>query len=224
MRSKAICLYSGGLDSTTCLYFAKQAGYEVVALTIHYGQLHHKEIEMTGKVCKILKIQQYQTHFELPWKGSALLDSKIKIPKGRNEKQMAEAIPVTYVPARNSIFLSLATSCAEAENAEAIFIGVNALDYSGYPDCRPDYIAAFEQLIKLGTKRGAEGGRTQIKTPLLHKTKKEIVELAYSLKVPLEWTWSCYQGDEKPCQECDSCLLRAKGFEEAGMRDPLTEG
>lgn len=221
MKTKAICLYSGGLDSTTCLYLAQKQGYTPIALTLHYGQTHHREIEMTRKVCQILGIEQYQTQWELPWKGSALLDSKISLPKKRSLKEMTADIPSTYVPARNSIFLSMAASCAEAQQAQTIFIGVNALDYSGYPDCRPEYIKAFENLLKIGTKEGVEGRPLKIETPLLYKTKKEIVKLAVSLQVPLEWTWSCYEGGQKPCQECDSCLLRAKGFEEAGLHDPL---
>lgn len=217
---KAVCLLSGGLDSTTALYAAIQDGYKVTALTIHYGQLHSKEIEFAKSTAKKLQLNHSVVSFEMPWKGSALLDRSIPVPLNRDEKKMTADIPNTYVPARNSIFLTLAASCAEATGAEAIFIGANILDYSGYPDCRPEFFEAFEKMIALGTKAGVEGRALEIKTPLLRLNKKEIILLGKKINVPFENTWSCYQGQEMPCGKCDSCLLRAKGFQEAGFRDP----
>ncbi len=216
----AVCLLSGGLDSTTALYFAIHEGFLPLALTIDYGQLHKREIESAKRIAQKLGIEHEIILIPLPWGSSSLIDSQIPIPENRNLNDLAKDIPNTYVPARNTIFLSFATSMAEANGAEAIFIGANALDYSGYPDCRPDYLNAFEQLIKQGTKHGVEGKPLEIKAPLIHLTKSQIIKLALKLGAPLEWTWSCYKGGEYPCQICDSCLLRKKGFEEAGIQDP----
>ena len=224
MKPKAICLFSGGLDSTTALYSARAGGYECIALTLQYGQRHSKEIECSKKIAAQLGLQHFLVPIELPWKGSALLDLSIQMPIGRNEQEMAKEIPMTYVPARNSIFLTFAASCAEACGAGAIYIGANALDYSGYPDCRPEYFGAAETMLRLGTKAGVEGKGIEIKAPLLKMSKKEIVLLGAKLGVPFEKTWSCYQGKARPCGECDSCILRAKGFREAGIPDPLTKG
>lgn len=221
MMKKAVCLLSGGLDSTTALYVARSQGYNVKALTVHYGQLHEKEILCAKEIAKHLQIEHKIISISLPWGGSALLDPQIPVPVGREESEISQGIPSTYVPARNSIFLTLAASYAEASEAEAIFIGANALDYSGYPDCRPEYFEAFQEAIRLGTKVGLEGKAIRIETPLLNLSKKEIVKLGLKLKVPFEKTWSCYQGREFPCEQCDSCLLRAKGFREAGIQDPL---
>ena len=218
---KAICLFSGGLDSTVSLYVACSEGYSPVALSIEYGQRHLREISAARVLTGRLKIPHYFSTVSMPWKGSALLDSKIKLPKDRDEKMMSEEIPVTYVPGRNSVFLSLAMSCAEAEKADAIFFGANVLDYSGYPDCRPEYLEAFGEAVRLGTQAGVGGWKVEIKAPLIHLTKKEIVVLGQKLGVPFEMTWSCYAGGDKPCGACDSCILRAKGFREAGIRDPL---
>ncbi len=218
---KAVCLFSGGLDSATALYVARSEGYELLALTIHYGQLHEREIHSAREIAAGLKIPHEIVAISLPWKGSALLDSSVPMPLRRPLEEMTQEIPSTYVPARNSIFLALASSWAETAKAEAVFIGANALDYSGYPDCRPEYLAAFEEMIRLGTKAGAEGRKIQIKAPLLRLSKKEIIQLGRRLGVPFEKTWSCYQGKGTPCGECDSCRLRAKGFEEAGLKDPL---
>ena len=217
---KAVCLFSGGLDSTTALYSARESGYEPAALTIHYGQLHHKEIEFAKLTAKKLSIQHYVVPITMPWGGSSLLDRDILMPKGRAAAEMEKNIPNTYVPARNSIFLALAVSCAETVSASAVFIGANALDYSGYPDCRPEFFKSFEDVISKGTKAGVQGVKIEIKAPLLYLSKREIVELGKTLGVPYEDTWSCYQGGEKPCGVCDSCLLRAKGFQEAGLKDP----
>lgn len=218
---KAIVLLSGGLDSTTALYAARRDGREAIPLSIHYGQLHERELEAAKRIAASLKLEHWIIPLSLPWGGSALTDSRFRVPKGRDEKQMAKEIPVTYVPARNSIFLSLAASLAEVKEAEEIYFGANALDYSGYPDCRSAFLETFEELILRGTKAGSQGRRIRIVAPLLKLSKGEIVRLGQELGVPYEQTWSCYEGREFPCGECDSCLLRAKGFREAGMEDPL---
>ena len=218
---KAICLLSGGLDSTVSLYVARSEGYSPIALSIEYGQRHFREISVARALTKKLVIPHYFAALSMPWKGSALLDAKIKLPTGRDEKTMSCEIPVTYVPGRNSVFLSMAMSCAETEKAEAIFIGANILDYSGYPDCRPEYLKAVAEAMWSGTKAGVEGRKVEIKAPLIKFTKKDIVLLGQELGVPFEMTWSCYAGDDKPCGTCDSCILRAKGFREAGIPDPL---
>ena len=221
MNQKAVVLLSGGLDSTTALYVALRDAYQVSALTLDYGQLHKKEIECARQNAESLALTHEIVRFALPWKGSALLDDKIPMPVGRTVELMQASIPVTYVPARNTIFLSFAASYAETIGASAIFIGANALDYSGYPDCRPDYFTAFQKTLDLGTKSGIEGKKMIIAAPLIHLTKREIVLLGESLGVPFERTWSCYQGQAVPCSVCDSCRLRAKGFQEAGFKDPL---
>lgn len=218
---RAVCLLSGGLDSATCLYWALERRDDVTALTLQYGQLHAREIDAARHLASALGIRHFVIPMALPWGGSALLDPSIPLPIGRDENQMSREIPPTYVPARNSIFLSFAASLAEARGAEAILIGANVLDYSGYPDCRPEYLAAFAEMIAKGTKAGQEGRRIEILAPLLSLGKKEIVLLARRLGVPFEKTWSCYQGREFPCGQCDACILRAKGFHEAGMEDPL---
>lgn len=219
---KAVVLLSGGIDSSTTLYLACKEGYTCYALIIDYGQRHRKEIEFASKIAQEARCQEIKKiKIDLPWRGSALLDEKMSIPRGRDLKQMAENIPVTYVPGRNMIFLSLAVSWAEVLEAEAVFIGANALDYSGYPDCRPFFFEAFRQTICKGTRTGVEGREIKIKTPLIDWTKAKIIEEGMKLGVPYEYTWSCYQGEDQPCGECDSCRLRAKGFEEAGFTDPL---
>lgn len=221
MKRQAVCLLSGGLDSATALYVARSEGFRLTALTFHYGQKHSQEIDCAQQLALALNIPHFVLPIQLPWKGTSLIDPAIPIPTDRSEEQMQAGIPSTYVPARNSIFLALAASCAEAEGAEAIFIGANALDYSGYPDCRPEYFETFQEMIRLGTKAGIEGRKMEIQAPLLRLSKKEIILLGVQLGVPFEKTWSCYRGQEMPCGKCDSCLLRAKGFREAGFQDPL---
>ncbi len=216
---KAVVLLSGGLDSTTALYWALNEGYEPHCLIFDYGQRHKREIESAERIARNRGLPYRLIRCELPWGGSALLDQKIEIPKGRTHQQMTSGIPATYVPARNTLFLSFALSWAEAMRAEAIVIGANQLDWSGYPDCREDFFQAFEKVIRQGTQMGVEGKPIRIIAPLLRKTKAQIVELGNRLGVPFEWTWSCYEGGEFPCGACDSCLLREKGFEEAGIRD-----
>ncbi|OGW79280.1 MAG: 7-cyano-7-deazaguanine synthase QueC [Omnitrophica bacterium GWA2_52_8] len=216
---KAVCLLSGGLDSAVCLYSALKEGHQCTALSFDYGQRHTKEIAAAAEIVRTLGIAHHVLNISLPWGGSALTDRKMKIPAGRSEKEMAAGIPDTYVPARNSIFLTYALSLAEAEGSDFVYIGANAVDYSGYPDCRPEYFNAMQKLFDLATKVGTEGRKITIKTPLLHLSKKEIVILGAGLGVPFEKTWSCYQGGEFACGLCDSCLLRAKGFREANVRD-----
>lgn len=217
---KAIVLLSGGLDSSTCLYWAKAQGYTPLALTFDYGQKHKRELTSAKKIARAAKVPCQTICFTLPWKGSSLLDKKIKLPQNRSTKQMAAStLPSTYVPARNTIFLSFALSFADAEKAGAVVVGANAIDYSGYPDCRPNYMKAMQKVAKLGTRLGDEGKGIEILSPLLHLTKSQIVELAQKLSVPIQYTWSCYSGGAKPCGSCDSCLLRQKGFEQAGTKD-----
>lgn len=223
MKKKAICLLSGGLDSTTALYSAVRDGYRPLALTLEYGQRHAREVRSARDIAKRLGIEWQSIPIRLPWGGSALLDGGISVPLNRAVDAMSREIPATYVPARNTIFLSFAFSWAEAAGAEAVVIGANAVDYSGYPDCRPEYLETMEEVFRKATKTGAEGGRIKILAPLLRMTKAEIVKFGKELGVPFERTWSCYLGGETPCGRCDSCLLRAKGFEEAGVADPLTE-
>jgi 7-cyano-7-deazaguanine synthase len=221
---KAVCLLSGGLDSATCLAFANRHGYEVYALSFDYGQRHRAEIDAARRVAKALHAASHRiATIDLRVFGHSALTDDIDVPKGRDEARMNADIPVTYVPARNTIFLSFALAWAEVLEASDIFIGVNALDYSGYPDCRPEFIAAFERMANLATKAGVEN-RTHIKihTPLIQLSKAEIVRMGMDLDVPFGLTHSCYDPDKdgRACGDCDSCVLRAKGFREAGIPDP----
>lgn len=214
---KAVVLLSGGLDSATCLYWARSKGYRACGLVFDYGQKHKKELRNAARVARAAKIPLQIVRFSLPWGGSALLDKGASLPKGRKIKEMSRGgIPATYVPARNTVFLSFALSCADAMQAQAVVIGANAIDYSGYPDCRPNYIRAMRNVARLGTKTS----RIKILAPLVRMSKSQIIALGRNLGVPYELTWSCYQGGKKPCGKCDSCILRAKGFEEAGLADP----
>ncbi len=220
---KAIILLSGGLDSATTLYLAKKLGFKCFCLIFDYGQRHGKEIKSAKAIAQSVNCQSQVIKISLPWKGSALLDKKIIIPGRDNEttRQRDNAIPSTYVPARNIIFLSFALSYAESVGASAIFIGAHVHDYSGYPDCRPEFYRAFNRIITCGTKAGVEKRRIEIKTPLINKNKTEIIKLGKRLGVPFARTWSCYQGAKIPCGKCDSCYFRAKGFQGAGIKDPL---
>jgi len=227
MSKKAVVLLSGGLDSATTLYFAKAKGFQCYCLIFDYGQRHKKEIASAKKIAQRAGCAWQIIKLSLPWKGSSLLDKKLKIPEfsnSTNSINSSNSIPSTYVPARNIIFLSFALSCAEAIKASSIFIGANAIDYSGYPDCRPEFYRAFIRAVNLGTKAGVEGRGFSIFTPLVKMTKAGIIKLGTRLKVPYELTWSCYQGGRKPCGKCDSCNFRARGFQEAGYRDPLLRG
>jgi 7-cyano-7-deazaguanine synthase len=221
---KAVCLLSGGLDSATCLALARRDGYETYALSFDYGQRHRVELAAAARVADSLGAAAHRVmELDLRVFGNSALTADIDVPKGRTEETMSEEIPVTYVPARNTIFLSLAIAWAEVLAAQDIFIGVNALDYSGYPDCRPEFIAAFESMANLATKTGVEG-RTKIKihTPLISLTKAGIVKLGKELGLNFSLTHSCYDPDDhgRACGLCDSCLLRRKGFAEAGLVDP----
>jgi 7-cyano-7-deazaguanine synthase len=219
---KAVVLLSGGIDSATTLYWAKKQGYSCFCLIFDYGQRHKREIKSAILIAKKVNCKYQILKINLPWEGSSLLDRDIKIPKHLNTlKPKNQKIPSTYVPARNIIFLSFALSFAESINAQAIFIGAHTQDYSGYPDCRPEFYQAFNKVIVVGTKAGVEKNKIEIYTPLIQKTKAQIIKLGARLGVPFELTWSCYQGGKSPCGKCDSCYFRAKGFQEAGMKDPL---
>ena len=222
---RAVCLLSGGLDSSTCLALAKHEGYECYALSFDYGQRHRVELEAAARVAASLgAVRHLIATVDLRQFGQSALTADIAVPKGRSVAEMEQAVPVTYVPARNTIFLSIALAWAEVLEAGDIFIGVNAVDYSGYPDCRPAFIEAFENMANLATRSGVEARiRIRIRTPLIGMTKGGIVKLAHELGVDLRLTHSCYDPDPegRPCGECDSCLLRGKGFKEAGLVDPL---
>ena len=221
---KAVVLLSGGLDSTTTLAVARRQGYECYALSFDYGQRHQVELAASKRVAQALGVAAHrigQLDPEL-FRGSALTDN-VAVPKLRTDEEISQGIPVTYVPCRNLIFLSFAAAWAEVIPATDIFLGINALDYSGYPDCRPEFINAFENLVNLGSKAGQEGARFKIHAPLVSMTKAEIVRQAVDLGVDLSLTHSCYDpsADGVACGQCDACLLRQKGFKEAGQRDPI---
>jgi 7-cyano-7-deazaguanine synthase len=220
---KAVILLSGGLDSSTVLYQAKADGYECNPISFDYQQRHRRELEAAKAIADCVGVVAHQlVSFDLSqWGGSALTDDKINLPQERSVSDMAQNIPVTYVPARNTIFLSFALAYAETLSAERIYIGVNALDYSGYPDCRPDYIQAMQEVFRLGTKQGREGQAIQIVAPLIHLKKTEIIQLGNQLGVPWEKTWSCYAGGDLACGVCDSCQLRLAAFATLGLEDPL---
>ena len=225
MTKKAICLLSGGLDSSTCLALAKREGYECYALSFDYGQRHRIELDAAAKVAKAAQVNAHRVaKIDLRAFGASALTAEIDVPKHSSVDQMEAGIPITYVPARNTIFLSYALAWAEVLEASDIFIGVNAIDYSGYPDCRLEFIHAFEHMANLATKAGVEGRtRIEIHSPLIALSKADIVRLAAQLGVDFRLTHSCYDPDEqgRPCGQCDSCLLRGKGFAEADIRDPL---
>jgi 7-cyano-7-deazaguanine synthase len=224
-RLRAVVLLSGGLDSATTLALAQGTGFDCYALSFDYGQRHRRELEAAERIAAALGAARHEiVAFDLRRFGGSALTDDIAVPKDRAAADMAHGIPVTYVPARNTIFLSFALAWAETLGSSDIYIGVNTLDYSGYPDCRPGYIEAFERMANLATKAGVEGTqRLTIHTPLIRMTKAEIVETALSRDVPLALTWSCYepQDDDAACGRCDSCQLRRRGFEEAGVADPL---
>jgi 7-cyano-7-deazaguanine synthase len=226
-KPKAIVLLSGGLDSTTTLAVARNQGFATHALSFRYGQRHEHELKAASRIAKYFDVVQHVT-FDVnigQFGGSALTAADIDIPKNRTSEDMSHDIPVTYVPARNTVFLSIALAWAEVLGANDIFIGVNALDYSGYPDCRPEYIEAFEKMANIATKSGIEGRqRLKIHTPLIQLTKTQIVRLGRDLGVAFGLTSTCYDPsfEGHPCGRCDACLLRLKGFHEAGLEDPLT--
>jgi len=220
---KAVVLISGGLDSATTAAIAKFEGYEIYALSFDYGQRHAREIESARAVAESLRAADHLTiSFDMRKIGASALTADIDVPVDRGDDEISSGIPITYVPARNTIFLAFALSYAESIGAEDIFVGVNQIDYSGYPDCRSEFIAAFENLANLATKAGVEGkSRFRIRTPLIRLTKAEIIGRGLELGVDYSLTWSCYQGGQRACGRCDSCKLRLAGFADAGARDPL---
>lgn len=226
-NKKAVVLLSGGLDSTTVLAIAKEESYLVYALSFSYGQRHAWELESAGRVASALRAEEHKiVSFDLRVFGGSALTSELSVPKGRDVGQMSNRIPITYVPARNTIFLSFALAWAEVLGANDIFLGVNALDYSGYPDCRPEFIESFERMANLATKAGVEDQqRLKIHTPLISLSKAEIIRKGLALGVDYSMTSSCYDPSSsgEACGLCDSCLLRLKGFEEIGLTDPIQE-
>ncbi len=217
---RAISLLSGGLDSSTLLAWAVSQGYEVTALSFNYGQRHSRELESAKKIAKYYGVEHHIMNLDLRSIGGSALTDNIDVPEYKME-EIGKEIPITYVPARNTILLSIALGLAEVKGAKKIFIGANAIDYSGYPDCRPEYFRALNEAFRLGTKRGVEGDPIEVEAPLLQMTKSDIVKLGNKLGLPFELTWSCYRGGEKACGRCDSCKLRLKGFMESGLVDPI---
>lgn len=214
-KPKAVVLLSGGLDSATTAAIAQRDGYEVLALSFRYGQRHERELQAASQISQALTIQEhYVIDVNLgQWGGSSLTDTNMAIPQTGVDPSV---IPSTYVPGRNTVFIAIALSLAEAKEATAIYLGINAIDYSGYPDCRPDYLAAYQNLANLSSKVGVEGKPIQLIAPLVNSTKIDIVHQAIALGVPIELTWSCYQGGEHPCGVCDSCRIRDQALIEAG--------
>ena len=221
---KAVVLSSGGVDSTTLMAIAKEEGYEIYSLSFNYGQRHSCELDAAKRVARVLGVREHRIiNIDLGKIGGSALTDEMDVPKARSESEMKKEIPVTYVPARNTIFLSYALAWAEVLGASDIYIGVNAIDYSGYPDCRPEYIKAFENMANLAIKAAVEGRmKIRIRTPLIQMTKAEIIRRGVELGVDYYMTHSCYDPspDGKACGQCDSCLIRKKGFREAGVTDP----
>ncbi len=215
---KAVCLISGGMDSYVSAAIAKKEGYEIYGLTVRYGQKNYKEISSARKVAGMLRVKKHLvTGVDLSWTDSALTDKKTRIPQKVNRGE----IPATYVPARNTVLISIALAFAETVDADAVFTGVNAVDFSGYPDCRPEYIKRFQRLADTALKKTSEGGKIKLKAPLLRMSKKEIIGKGISLGLDFSLTWSCYKSGRKPCGQCPSCILRAEAFASSGISDPL---
>ncbi|HSF10557.1 MAG TPA: 7-cyano-7-deazaguanine synthase QueC [Nitrospirales bacterium] len=225
--SKIVVLASGGLDSTVTAAIAKSEGYELYFLTVDYGQRHRTEIECAQKISEYFKVKEHKIiQLDLRTFGGSALTDQIPVPTNRTGRDREQQIPVTYVPARNTIFLSLALAYAEVLDASSIFFGANIRDYSGYPDCRPEFIQAFKEVARLGTRMGLEGQQVDILAPLLFLTKREIIQKGHALGVPFQWTNSCYNPglQNQPCGHCDSCVIRQEGFKEAQLPDPLLAG
>jgi len=224
-RKNAVILLSGGIDSATAAAIAKNDGFTLHTLSFDYNQRHGLELGCAEKIAAFLQVESHRViRFDMRAIGGSALTDRIDVPKGRSEAEISKGIPVTYVPARNTIFLSFGLALAERVGAEDVFFGANQLDYSGYPDCREEYIRAFERMANLATKTGVEGrSRLSIRTPLLRMTKAEIIEAGMKLGLDYGLTWSCYDpgADGRACARCDSCLLRRKGFKEAGSADPI---
>jgi 7-cyano-7-deazaguanine synthase len=221
--SEAVVLLSGGLDSSTVLAMALERGFKIVALTFDYGQRHRKEIDSATRIARHFGVKE---HIIVPldlgrYLSSSLTQDSISIPSARSRSEIGTEIPSTYVPGRNIVFLSIASSIAESRGASSVFIAANAVDFSGYPDCTPEFMDAFQKVVEVGTKAGKEGRGIKIEAPILRESKAQIVREAIRLKVPLKLTWSCYRGGAKACGVCDSCRLRLEGFEAAGVKDPL---
>jgi 7-cyano-7-deazaguanine synthase len=222
---RAVVLLSGGLDSSTAVAICRNEGYEIYALSFRYGQRHEREVAAAKKIAIALGVREHRVaEIDLRIFGGSALTDTIDVPKNRAESEIASGVPVTYVPARNTIFLSYALAWAEVLGAFDIFIGINALDYSGYPDCRPEFITAFENLANLATKSGVEGQRFRIRAPLISLSKAEIIRRGTELGIDFSLTHSCYDPttDGRACGRCDSCQIRLKGFREAGLQDPIT--
>lgn len=214
---RAVILLSGGLDSTTCMSVAEKDGYELYPISFDYGQRHTRELVAARDVAKHYQVVDHRILHLDSVGGSALTDDTIQVPEFEDDG----GIPVTYVPARNILFLSYALGYAEVVGAEAIYIGISSVDYSGYPDCRPEFLEAFQKVATVGTKLGVEGQAVQIRAPLIQLSKADTIRLAAQNSAPLHLTTSCYRGGEKACGKCDSCTLRLKGFAEAGVKDPI---
>src|SRR3954451_2843593 len=222
-KPKAVILLSGGLDSSTVLAIAQDQGFDAYAISFKYGQRHEIELDAARRIAQRAGVREHvEAAIDLRMFGGSALTSDVEVPKSRSDAEMGDGIPVTYVPARNTVFLSFALAFAEVMGADDIFIGVNAVDYSGYPDCRPEYIEAYERMANLATRRGVEGHRLTIHTPLIQLTKAEIIQAGLSLGVDYGLTISCYDPapTEEACGECDACTLRLRGFAEAGIADP----
>lgn len=221
--TKAVVLLSGGLDSTTVLAYVLSKGYDVIPMTVRYGQRHSRELDSARSVVRHYGLKGHIVmDIDLSFlRTSALTSARVEVPRHDTPEGIGNEIPVTYVPARNIILLSLAAGLCETESGDAIFIGANAIDYSGYPDCRPEFFEAYEKVLQVGTKAGVEGRPIRVEAPILKMSKAEIVKLGTELKAPLHLTWSCYNGGEKACGHCDSCLLRLKGFRDNDLHDPV---
>jgi 7-cyano-7-deazaguanine synthase len=220
MMPKAVVLLSGGLDSAVTLAIALNDGTDVTAVSFRYGQRHRKELDSADAVCRHYGIKNCTIDIDLSSFRSSLTDKRMTVPSNRKGRP-DEEIPSTYVPARNIIFLSIAAGVCESIDAEAIYIGANAVDFSGYPDCRPEFFTEFREMLAVGTKTGAEGKAIDIRTPIIDLSKADIVRKGKELKTPLHLTWSCYKGGDEACGTCDSCRLRLKGFREAGFKDEI---
>src|SRR5215470_15358625 len=223
MQKKAVVLLSGGLDSSTALAIAHHQGFELHALSFDYGQRHQREVDAAAAVARHYGVRHQKTiSIDLRAFGGSALTADIDVPHSRSLEKMSQEIPITYVPARNTIFLSFALAYAEVAGANDIFLGINAIDYSGYPDCRPEYLEAYERMANRATRATTQDGRAfHLHAPLLHMNKAEIIRKGVELDVPYELTWSCYEGRDLACGTCDSCLLRLNGFAEAGLKDPI---
>ena len=219
----AVVLLSGGLDSSTTLAMAIRSGYEAVALTFDYGQSHRRELESARNIARHYRVREHIV-FGIDLgriAKSALTDKSVEVPERRTRLEIGDGIPSTYVPSRNLVFLSVASSLAESIGAEAVFIAANSVDFSGYPDCTPEFVEAFQRTLDVGTRAGKNGRPVKVLAPMIRMSKAQIVAEAVRLQVPLELTWSCYKGGQKACGRCDSCILRLQGFAEAGVKDPL---